>query len=128
MLTRKHLAAVGSFVVALAAFGVHTAQAAPDNVLVGSAEASACSQALVTVDYDVAYSPEAGGYAVTAAHVSGLDPTCATTVTVSLTGPNGAALLELTSPVVAATATLAIPRGTPVRAEAVSGVSVVLSG
>lgn len=129
MLSRKHLTAIGSLVVAVAALGIRAAQAAaPEDLLVGTSDATACSEALVTVDYDVAYSPTLGGYAVTAAHVSGLDPQCAGTLTVSLTGPRGAPLLELSSPVAAATATLAVPPGTPVRAEAVFGVSVALSG
>lgn len=128
MLSNKHRIAASTVLVAVAMFGVRTAQAAPADVLVGASQTSSCASSHVLVDYDVAYSTDAGGYTVDAVTVTGLGEGClGADLTVTVTGPNGAPLLELSSPVAAATATLAVPPGTLVRAEAISGVSVVLS-
>ena len=126
-LTFRHLAAGGGAVAAMAVLGIQAATAQSSGLLPG-ASTTPCSEGLVTVDYDVAYSPALGGYAVTAAHVEGLDPGCVSNVTVTLTGRNGLPVAELSSPVHTPSVTVPVPSGRAVRAEVVEAVSVAVSG
>jgi len=128
----RKLAAVA--LVGLAALGLRTASAAggagdPLEILVGSQAARACSSSGITVDYDVAYDATLEGYGVTAAQLSGLDARCeGWDVTVSLTGPGGAPLAEMTAMVVGEEMRVEVPAATPVAAEHLAGVAVVLRG
>ena len=63
------------------------------------------------------------------ATLSGLDERCqGFDVVVSLNGPGGVLLAEMTSAVEATRMRVAVPVGTPVAAEQLTGVSVVLRG
>lgn len=119
--------------VGLAAFGVRTASAAggadPFEILVGAAGAEQCSSSQVSVDYDVAYDATLMGYGVTAALLSGLDARCeGWDVTVSLNGPGGATLAEMTTVVAGEQVRVEVPASSPVAAEQLAGVAVVLNG
>ena len=120
--------------VGLAAFGVRTATAAgaagdPLEILVGGGDTAQCSSSQVSVDYDVAYDATLMGYGVTAALLSGLDARCeGWDVTVSLNGPGGATLAEMTTVVAGDQVRVEVPAGSPVAAEHLAGVAVVLSG
>ena len=120
--------------VGLAAFGVRTASAAgaagdPLEILVGGGDTAQCSSSQVSVDYDVAYDATLMGYGVTAALLSGLDVRCeGWDVTVSLNGPGGATLAEMTTVVAGDQVRVEVPAGSPVAAEHLAGVAVVLSG
>ncbi len=118
--------------VALAVLGVRTASAAgmgmsPEQIVVGSGAAQQCSSSQVKVDYDVAYVAELKGYGVTAAQLSGLDAQCqGYDVIVSLSGPGGVTLAEMTAAVDGTAMRVEVPAGSPVSAEQLAGVSVVL--
>lgn len=118
----------------LAALGLRTASAAgaagdPLEILVGNEAAEACSSSQITVDYDVAYDAALRGYGVTAAQLSGLDERCTGwDVTVSLTGPGGVPLAEMTAAVAGERMRVEVPAETPVAAEHLAGVAVVLTG
>jgi hypothetical protein len=120
--------------VGLAAFGVRSAYAAggsddPLAILVGGDTTEQCASSRVSVDYDVAYDATLMGYGVTAARLSGLDAVCeGWDVTVSLTGPGGAPLAEMTTVVAGEQVRVEVPADTPVAAEHVAGVAVVLTG
>ena len=120
--------------VGLAALGVRTASAAgvagdPLEILVGGGSAEQCSSSQVSVDYDVAYDATLMGYGVTAALLSGLDERCeGWDVTVSLNGPGGATLAEMTTVVAGDQVRVEVPANSPVAAEHVAGVAVVLKG
>ncbi len=120
--------------VGLAAFGVRTASAAgavgdPFQILVGGGDTEQCGSSQVSVDYDVAYDATLMGYGVTAALLSGLDARCeGWDVTVSLNGPGGATLAEMTTVVAGEQVRVEVPADSPVAAEQVAGVAVVLKG
>lgn len=120
--------------VVLALAGLPTANALGSSLtvpglLVGDDGAQACGSSTVEVDYDVTYDVDLGGYGVSAAQLSGLDERCqGYDVIVSLNGPGGASLAEMTSVVEATQMRVAVPAGTPVAAEQLTGVSVVLRG
>ena len=119
--------------VGLAALGVRTASAAgpagdPVEILVGSSDTAQCSSAQVSVDYDVAYDATLMGYGVTAALLSGLERCEGWDVTVSLNGPGGATLAEMTTVVAGEQVRVEVPVGSPVSAEHVAGAAVVLRG
>ncbi len=98
-------------------------------LFVGASGADTCGSSVVAVDYDVEYDADLGGYGVAAARLSGLDERCqGYDVIVSLNGPGGAALAEMTAQVEATQMRVAVPAGTPVAAEQLTGVSVVLRG
>jgi len=101
----------------------------PQEILVGGGAAGEqCSSSQVEVDYDVAYDAELLGYGVTAAQLSGLDEQCeGYDVSVSLSGPGGGTLAEMTVAVSGTEMRVEVPAGTPVAAEQLTGVSVVLS-
>lgn len=130
--TSRKAAAVA--LMALAVLGVRTASAAgvgmsPQEILVGSGAAGEqCSSSQIDVDYDVAYDVELSGYGVIAAQLSGLDERCeGYDVIVSLSGPGGATLVEMTAAVSGTQMRVEVPAGSPVAAEQLTGVSVVLS-
>lgn len=130
--TARKLTAVA--LVGLAAVGVRGAWAAgaaddPFEIFVGGGETAQCGSSDVAVDYDVAYDATLMGYGVTAARLSGLDARCeGWDVTVSLNGPGGATLAEMTTVVDGEQVLVEVPAGTPVAAEHVAGVAVVLTG
>ena len=99
----------------------------PEQIVVGSSAGEQCSSSMIEVDYDVAYDAVLKGYGVTAAQLSGLDERCeGYDVIVSLSGPGGALLAEMTAAVVGTQMRVEVPAGTPVAAEHLTGVSVVL--
>lgn len=100
----------------------------PEQIVVGSSVAEQCSSSQINVDYDVAYDVELSGYGVIAAQLSGLDERCeGYDVIVSLSGPGGATLVEMTAAVSGTQMRVEVPAGSPVAAEQLTGVSVVLS-
>lgn len=127
MLSKKHRIAASTLLAAVAMIAMRTAQAAPVDALAGEAQTTSCARSQVRVDYDVAYTAAAGGYAVTAANVTGLDGGCTgADLTVTLTGTGGVALTELSARVDATE--LVIPVVDVVAAQDVTGVSVVVAG
>ena len=76
---------------------------------------------------DVAYVAALHGYGVSAARLSGLDERCqGYDVVVTLSGPGGAPLAEMTAVVAASEMDVVVPAATPVGADELTGVSVVL--
>ena len=126
----KHRKAASVALIAVALVGVRTASAAGadlggQQILVGDEAAVACGGSQVQVDYDVAYVAELGGYGVSGTRLSGLDAACfGYDVIVTLSGPGGVALAEVTAVVDAEQMSVAVP--VAVSAEGLSGVSVVL--
>lgn len=120
--------------VAMALAGLPTANALGSSLsvpglLIGESGSEACGSSTVEVDYEVAYDADLGGYGVSATQLSGLDERCqGYEVIVSLNGPGGAPLAEMASVVEATQMRVAVPAGTPVSAEQLTGVSVVLRG
>ena len=117
--------------VGVALIGLRAASAAgvgrPQEIFIGGDAAEQCSSSQVNVDYDVAYSAALRGYGVAAAQLSGLDEQCqGYQVTVSLSGPGGAQLAEMTAVVNGEQMRLEVPAQTAVSAEHLTGVSVVL--
>ena len=134
MNSRKSRKAAAVALIALAGLGVRTASAAgadfsAKEILIGSSTAEQCSSSAVEVDYEVAYDAALKGYGVSAAQLSGLDEQCmGYDVIVSLSGPGGATLAEMTTVVSGVEMLLPVPAGTPVAAGQLTGVSVVLKG
>jgi len=134
MNSRKTRKAAAVALIALAGLGVRTASAAgadfsAQELFIGSSAAEQCNSSQVTVDYDVAYDAALKGYGVSAAQLSGLDAQCqGYDVTVSLSGPGGATLAEMTTAVSGVEMLVQVSAGTPVAAEQLTGVSVVLKG
>ncbi len=96
-------------------------------LLVGENNPVACGSQAVDVDYDVAYDIDLGGYGVSAVQLSGLGERCeGYTVSVALEGLGGAPLAEMSTEVDATQVRVAVPTGTSVSAEQLTGVSVVL--
>jgi len=134
MNSRKSRKAAAVALIALAGLGVRTASAAGGDfsakeILIGSSTAEQCNSSQVTVDYDVAYDAALKGYGVSAAQLSGLDERCqGYDLIVSLSGAGGATLAEMTTVVSGVEMLVQVPAGTPVAAEQLTGVSVVLKG
>ncbi|MCU1431800.1 MAG: hypothetical protein JWP95_905 [Actinotalea sp.] len=130
MMNSRHRKAASVALVAVALVGVRTASAAGadlggQQILVGDQGSQACGGSAVRVDYDVAYVAELGGYGIGAADVSGLDARCVGyDVVVTLSGPGGVALAEVTAVVDAGQMSVVLP--VPVAAQELTGVSVVL--
>ncbi len=120
--------------LALALLGVRSvgafgADGMGPSVLVGAATDGGCSTSAILVDYDLAYDVDLQGYGVSAARLSGLDARCqGHDLLVTLNGPGGVPLAEMSTAVDAMQIRVAVPAGTPVSAEQLTGVSVVLSG
>ena len=126
--TRKAAAVA---LVAVAMVGIRAASAAgaglSDEILIGSAGAEQCSSSQVTIDYDVAYDASLQGYGVSAARLSGLDERCqGYDAVVTLSGPGGVSLAEVTAVVDASDLRVVVPASMPVSAEQLKGVSLVL--
>ena len=132
MNSRKTRKVASVALVALAVLGVRTASAAgmgisAEQIVIGSSTAEQCSSSQVKVDYDVAYVAAMHGYGITAAQLSGLDVQCqGYDVIVSLSGPGGVTLAEMTAAVNGGEMRVEVPAGSPVSAEQLAGVSVVL--
>lgn len=132
MISTKNRRAASVALVALALVGIRTASAAGidlggDQILVGDAAADACSSSQVEINYDVAYDAALQGYGVDAAQLSGLSERCqGYDVVVTLSGPGGVALAEVTAVVDASDMRVVVPVETPVAAEQLTGVSIVL--
>ena len=131
MTSQRNRKAAAVALVALAMVGVRTASAAGadlgDQLLIGNDGAEQCSSSQIQIDYDVAYDAALQGYGVTAAQLSGLDERClGYDAIVTLSGPGGAPLAEVTAAVDASSMRVVVPAATPVSAEQLTGVSVVL--
>lgn len=132
MLSSRNRKAASVALAALAVVGVRFASAAGadlpgENILVGNDGATDCSTAPITIDYDVAYDAALRGYAVSAARLSGLDEHCAGyDAIVTLQGPGGDPLAELSDVVDGSDMRLVVPAGSPVSAAGLTGVSLVL--
>jgi hypothetical protein len=132
MNSRTSRKAATAALLALAALGVRTASAAgvgigAQEILVGSSTGEQCNSSQVQVDYDVAYDATLKEYGVSAAQLSGLDERCqGYDLIVSLSGPGGATLAEMTAVVTDVAMRIEVPAASPVAAEQLTGVSVVL--
>ena len=130
--SRKHRKATAVALVAVALVGLRTASAAgadldPQQLFVGSGTAEQCGSSSISIDYDVAYDATLRGYGVSATQLSGLDVRCqGYDVIVSLSGPGGVPLAEMTAVVDGEQMRVAVPVSTPVAVEDLTGVSVVL--
>ena len=130
--SRNSRKATAVALVAVALVGLRTASAAgtdldPRELFVGSSAAEQCGSSAITVDYDVAYDATLRGYGVSATQLSGLDVRCqGYELIVSLSGPGGASLAEMTAVVDGEQMRVAVPVETPVAVEDLTGVSVVL--
>ncbi len=119
--------------LALALLGVRAAGASgagalDASILVGGTSDGGCGASQVAVDYDTTYDIDLHGYGVSAARLSGLDERChGYDVVVTLNGPGGVPLARLSGQVEATQIRVAVPASTPVPAEQLTGVSVVLS-
>lgn len=123
------VALVGMALAALPTAGALGSGMSIPALLVGSSLADPCTSSVIEVEYDLAYDVDLGGYGVSAARLSGLDERCqGYDVVVSLNGPGGVRLAEMTAVVEATRVRVAVPAKTPVPAEQLTGVSVVLSG
>ena len=132
MISRKNRQAASVALVALALVGVRAASAAGldlggEQILIGSQSTERCSSSQVDIDYDVAYDASLQGYGVSAARLSGLDERCqGYDVVVTLSGPGGVSLADITAVVDAPDMAVVVPAATPVSAEQLAGVSIVL--
>ena len=132
MTSQRNRKAAAVALVALAMVGVRTASAAGadlggQQILIGDSSAEQCSSSQVQIDYDVAYDAALQGYGVDAAQLSGLSERCqGYDVVVTLSGPGGVALAEVTAVVDASDMRVVVPVETPVAAEQLTGVSIVL--
>ncbi|WP_024285686.1 hypothetical protein [Cellulomonas sp. KRMCY2] len=132
MISNKNRKAASVALVAVALVGVRTASAAGvdlggQEILIGSSTAEQCNSSQVQIDYDVAYDAALQGYGVSATQLSGLDERCqGYDVIVTLSGPGGAPLAEMTAVVDASQMRVVVPATTPVAAEQLTGVSIVL--
>jgi hypothetical protein len=100
----------------------------PHPVLFGAdTDVESCGTSAIKVDYEIAYDQSLRGYGVSAALLSGLDEHCeGRDVVVSLDGPGGVPLAEMTAQVTSTRMRVGTPVGTPVAVEQLTGVSVVL--
>lgn len=130
MISRRTRQAASVALVAVALVGVRAAAAAGSDtseLLVGSGIAERCSSAQVQIDYDVSYDAALQGYGVSAARLSGLDEHCqGYDAVVTLSGPGGAQLAEMTAVVTGSQLDVVVPASTPVGADRLTGVSLVL--
>ena len=132
MTSQRNRKAAAVALVALAMVGVRTASAAGTDlggqqILIGDSSAEQCSSSQVQIDYDVAYDAALQGYGVSATQLSGLDERCqGYDAIVTLSGPGGVLLAEVTAVVDASDMRVVVPAATPVSAEQLTGVSVVL--
>ena len=131
MNSQRNRKAAAVALIALAMVGVRAASAAGADLggqlLIGNDGAEQCSSSQIQIDYDVAYDAALQGYGVTAAQLSGLDERCqGYDAIVTLSGPGGAPLAEVTAVVDASSMRVVVPATTPVSAEQLTGVSVVL--
>jgi hypothetical protein len=132
MLSSRNRKAASVALVAVALIGVRTASAAGvdlggEQILIGDDTAEQCSSAQVQIDYDVAYDAALQGYGVSAARLSGLGEHCqGYDLVVTLSGPGGASLAEMTAVVASDRMDVVVPALTPVGADQLTGVSVVL--
>ena len=131
MISRKHRKAASVALVAVALVGVRAAAAAGvpggEELFVGSESADACGSSSIDIDYDVAYDAALQAYGISAARLSGLDERCqGYEVIVSLSGPGGAQLAEVTAVVDGSQMRVEMPASAPVSAEQLTGVSVAL--
>ena len=130
--SRKNRKVTAVALVAVALVGLRTASAAgvdldPQQLFVGNSTAEQCGSSAIMIDYDVAYDATLRGYGVSAAQLSGLDVRCqGYEVIVTLSGPGGAPLAEMSAVVDGEQMRVAVPVSTPVAAEDLNGVSVVL--
>ena len=119
--------------LALALIGVRAAgafgsDALGSSILVGASTDDVCDESAITVDYDISYDIDLQGYGVSATRLSGLDERCqGYDVVVTLNGPGGVPLAEMSAAVDATHMRVAVPAGRSVSAEQLTGVSVVLS-
>lgn len=131
--TRKRRKVASMLLVVVAVLGVRVASASGlglegSELFVGSDTADWCGSSNISVDYDVAYDAALKGYGVSAAQLSGLDERCqGYEVIVSLSGPGGATLAEMTTVVNGEEVRVEVPPETPVAAEHLAGVAVALS-
>lgn len=132
MLSSRNRKAASVALVVVALVGLRTASAAGadlggDQILIGDDTAEQCSSAQVQIDYDVAYDAALNGYGVSAARLSGLDEHCqGYDLVVTLSGPEGAPLAEMSAVVASSEMDVVVPAQTPVGADQLTGVSVVL--
>ncbi len=132
MNSRKSRKVASMLLVAVALLGVRAASASGqgldgDDLFVGGDLSENCGSLSVAVDYDVAYDAALKGYGVSAAQLSGLDERCqGYEVIVTLSGPGGATLAEMTAVVNGEEVRVEVPPATPVAAEHLAGVAVVL--
>ena len=132
MNSHKNRKAASVALVAVALLGVRAASAAGadldgQQILIGSSTNAECSTSQVQIDYDVAYDATLQGFGVSAAQLSGLDERCqGYDVIVSLSGPGGVALAEIAAVVDGSQMRVEVPVTTPVAAEQLTGVSIVL--
>ena len=133
MKSRMFKKVVSVSLMALAAIGVRAASAAgagldSEQILIGSSTAEQCNSSQISINYEVAYDAVLKGFGVSAAQLSGLDERCqGYEITVSLSGPGGVALAEMTAAVDGHEMRIAVPVATPVAAEQLAGVAVVLA-
>ena len=119
--------------LALALIGVRAAGAFGSDslggsILVGGSSDDGCGTSQIAIDYDTAYDVDLHGYGVSAARLSGLDERChGYDIVVTLNGPGGVPLATLSGQVDATQVRVAVPAISPVSAELLTGVSIVLS-
>ncbi len=134
MISTRSRKAASVALVAVGLLGIRAASAGGADLggqqtLVGSDSTERCSSAQVQIDYDVAYDAALQGYGASVARLCGLGERClGHDVVVTLNGPGGVPLAELTAVVTASEMDVVVPPATPVAAERLTGVSVVLSG
>ncbi|HWS58988.1 MAG TPA: hypothetical protein VN257_10640 [Actinotalea sp.] len=125
----RRAGALSLLVVALGGLRTAGALELAPALFLGSDAARACGASRVHVECEVEYDSDLQGYGVSAARLSGLDQRCqGYDVVVSLNGPGGVPLAELSAAVEATRLRVVVPAGTPVPAERLTGVSVVLRG
>ena len=133
LIKRKTLLAL---VLALTIFGAvygfaATLSVGANTLSAGNASVASCQQTgTPTGTYSVAYDTTAKAYKVSGVTVTGLDNTNCSgkTVSVTLTGTNGTAILGTTMTGTISAATLAVTPASTVLASDVSGVSVAING
>ena len=129
--TARRAASVALLALALIgvrAAGAFGADSLGGSILVGGSTDDGCGRSQVAIDYDTAYDVDLHGYGVSAARLSGLDERChGYDIVVTLNGPGGVPLATLSGQVDATRVRVVVPASSPVSAEQLTGVSVVLS-
>jgi hypothetical protein len=129
----KNRSAVVLLAVVLGLAGVRGAAAAGVNVLgqslgAGSGGVGQCSSQGIDVGYGVGYSEKVGGFAVTSVTLTGISAECVGRhVAVALAGSDGKPMASVKGQVSGADTTITVPVSTPVSAEQLGGVSVVIT-